>query len=76
MLIHAALHRVMQNSLGSFQHIQQTRQLANREFAAYMLPIPGKIKAVDERPCMHEARMIYFSPPSVKIRGNNPKEYR
>src|SRR5665647_3555743 len=71
LFIHAALHCVMQNSLRSFQCIQQARQLGNRYFTAYLLPIPGKIQAIDERPCIHKARMIYFSPLPVK----NPKEY-
>ncbi|MCG6933420.1 MAG: hypothetical protein LJE57_07250 [Gallionella sp.] len=71
MLVHAALHCVLQDSLGSFQHILQSQQFGYRYFAADFTPVGGKIKAVDERPCIHEARMIYFSPLPVK----NPKEY-
>lgn len=66
----AAVNCVLHGSLRIFQRIQQTRQLCNGHFAAYFLAISSKIQAVDERPCVHEARMIYFSPPSVK----NPKE--
>src|SRR3990167_6386540 len=71
-LIHSALHRITQDSLHIFQYIPQTRQLRNRHFTADLLAISGKIQTIDERSCVHEARMIYFSPHSVK----NPKEYR
>ncbi len=70
LLVCAAAYRVLHDSLRTFQGVQQTRQPGNRHFAAYLPAIPGKIQAVDERPCGHEARMIYFSPLPVK----NPKE--
>ncbi len=66
LFIQTALYRVAQHSLRIFQHIQQARQLGNRHFTADLPAISGKIQAVDERPCIHEARMIYFSPLSVK----------
>jgi len=72
LFIDAAAHRVFQDSPGIFQHIKQTRHFGNGYCAAYLPAIPGKIQAVDERPCEHEARMIYFSPLPVK----NLKEYR
>jgi hypothetical protein len=75
-LIQAAAYRVAQSSLRILQHIQQTWQLDNRHFTIYLLAISGKIQAIDERPCVHEARMIYFSPLRVKSHGKNPKEYR
>jgi len=71
-IIHATLYRISQNSLWIFQHIQQTRQLRNLHFTTNFSTISGKIQAIDERPCIHEARMIYFSLLPVK----NPKEYR
>ena len=71
LLVHTAVYGVLQGSMRFCERILQARQSGYRHFTAYLSPIPGKIQTVDERPCGHEARMIYFSPLHVK----NPKEY-
>src|SRR4030067_2737267 len=69
--VDATEYLIAQDSVTAFQHIVQARKSGNRNFTADLTAISGKIRTVDERPCIHEARMIYFSPLRVK----KPKEY-
>src|SRR5665647_1749539 len=70
LIIQPSLQGKMQASLRIIQHIEQTWQLGKRHLRTYLLAVTGKIQAVNERSCVHEPRMIYFSRHSVK----NPAE--
>ncbi|GAB5605700.1 hypothetical protein TK5_17800 [Sideroxyarcus sp. TK5] len=64
-LLHPA-HGIPNGTLGAGHRIRQSRQASNRDFPVQSPAVTGKINTIDQRPCKHEARMIYIPPSPVK----------
>ena len=66
LLVSTALHGIFQRSARIVEQILQTQKPDNRYFTADFPGISCEIQAIYKRPCIHEARMIYFSLLPVK----------